>query len=259
MAHEKTYIYGRHAVTEALSHTPDAVESIFLAPTMDDNKLLSLINNSGKLVTMLDVAKLPNGFESHNGSTPVHQGIIALITLGKIVRPYKEFVDSLEKGPDGKVLAKNSLIILGELQDPQNVGAVIRSAAAFGIAGVLIPEHNQAPVTGTVVKVSAGMAFRIPLISIGNINNAVRDLKEQGFWIYGLDGEATQSIATEKFDTPTVFILGNESKGIREKTRENCDILLSIPSHPQCESLNAAASAAVAMYAWSSQHPEALK
>ena len=152
-----------------------------------------------------------------------------------------------------------SLLILGELEDPHNVGAIIRSAAAFGVSGVLIPQHNQAPVTGAVVKVSAGMAFRVPIVSVGNINNTVRDLKDKGFWVYGLDGEAEQTVSGETYEKPSVFILGNEGRGIREKTREMCDILLSIPMNPQCESLNVAASTAVTLFAWSSQHPKALE
>jgi 23S rRNA (guanosine2251-2'-O)-methyltransferase len=98
------------------------------------------------------------------------------------------------------------------------------------------------------------MAFRIPLVMVGNINNTLRDLKEKGFWVYGLDETATQLITEEKFDAPTAFVLGNEGTGIREKTRELCDILLSIPMSPKCESLNAATSGAIAFYAWSAKH-----
>ena len=148
---------------------------------------------------------------------------------------------------------------MGELQDPQNVGAVIRSSAALGISAVFIPEFNQAPVTGSVVKVSAGMAFRIPLVKIGNINNVLRDLKKKGFWIYGLEGTAKESLEDQKFEEPTVFVLGNESKGIREKTSEICDIMLRIPMNSRCESMNVAASTAIALYEWSTKHPKALK
>ena len=102
------------------------------------------------------------------------------------------------------------------------------------------------------------MAFRVPLVSIGNINQTVRDLKDAGFTIYGLAGEGAESINKATFDSPSVFILGNEGEGIRQKTRELCDGLLSIPMNPKCESLNAAASAAVALYAWSAKHPESL-
>ncbi|MBI5754128.1 23S rRNA (guanosine(2251)-2'-O)-methyltransferase RlmB [Candidatus Peregrinibacteria bacterium] len=222
---------------------------MLLASQGEDKEVRTLARNSNILVTDLSPKTMPHDIDL----SAVHQGFIGLISPGKLLREYREFIDGLSVGPD------TALVVLGELQDPQNVGAIIRSAAAFGIAGVLIPEHNQAPITGTVVKVSAGMAFRVPLVSIGNVNTTARDLKERGFWIYGLEGNAPKNIATEKFDAPAVFILGNEATGIRLKTRELCDILLSIPMNPGCESLNVSASAAVALYAWSTQHPQALK
>ena len=97
------------------------------------------------------------------------------------------------------------------------------------------------------------------MVSVSNVNSAVRDLKERGFWVYGLEGESKQSITKENFDAPSLFILGNEEKGIRTKTRDLCDILVSIPVNPRCESLNVGASAAVALYAWSAKHPRALR
>ena len=249
MAETKTYIYGKHALEEALLNNPKSIDKVYLASYFDDPKLEEIIKNSKIPSQKLLPNKLPP--DADEGAS--HQGVFATLTLSKLLRSYKEFVEGLD------INSNTCLVLLGELQDPQNVGAVIRSAAAFGVAGVLIPEHNQAPVTGTVIKVSAGMAFRIPLISVANVNTVVRDLKDKGFWVFGLDGEAKQKITQEKFDAPTLFILGNESKGIREKTRDLCDTLVSIPLSPKCESLNAAASAAVALYAWSSKHPEALR
>jgi 23S rRNA (guanosine2251-2'-O)-methyltransferase len=181
-----------------------------------------------------------------------HQGAIAVIDAGALVIPFGEFLDTLHIGK------ATSLALLGEVQDPHNVGAIIRSAAAFGLSGVLIPEHNQAQVTGTVVKTSAGMAFRIPLVSIGNVNDTIRTLKEKGFWIYGMAMDGN-SLPEEKFDAPAVFILGNEGAGIREKTLEACDIKLAIPMHPRCESLNVAVSAGVVFNAWVAQHPHAMR
>ena len=165
---------------------------------------------------------------------------------------YKTFKQTLKNDPT------TALLVLGEVQDPHNVGAVIRSAAAFGLAGILIPPHNQAPVTGTVVKVSAGMAFRIPLVTIPNVNTVLRDLQADGFWVYGLEGAGTTTTITEKYSRPSVFVLGNEGEGLREKTKELCDELLSIPIHPRCESLNAAAATAVVLAGWSAQHGDAL-
>ncbi len=117
----------------------------------------------------------------------------------------------------------------------------------------MIPEYRQAPVTGAVVKVSAGMAFALPLISIVNTNTVLRDLKNKGFWVYGLSGKGDTKITDERFTKPSVFVLGNEERGIREKTEELCDFRLSIPIEKKVESLNVAASAAVTFYAWKSQ------
>lgn len=249
MINNKLYIYGKHALTEALSSTPKALEEIFMSPQFDDQAIRDLVRKSGIRTTILTASKMPKEVDP----TAVHQGIIGLISFDRLVRPFEEFVAGLN------ITADTSLVVLGEISDPQNVGAIIRSAAAFGVSGVLIPEHNQAQITGSVVKVSAGMAFKIPLVSVSNVNTVVRDLKERGFWVYGLEGESKQSITKENFDAPTLFILGNEEKGIRLKTRELCDILVSIPVNPRCESLNVGASAAVALYAWSAKHPKALR
>lgn len=248
MKQDKIYIYGKHALTEALKNSPQSIKKVFLA-SEDDKALISLLAKHN-----ISYGKLGKGeLAGDVNENATHQGVIGLISLDRLVAPYEQFIKNLQVTKD------TSLIIMGELQDPHNVGAIIRSAAAFGVSGVLMPEHNQAPITGAVVKVSAGMAFRIPLVRIGNINTVIRDLKERGFWVYGLDGEAKTSIVDESFDAPTVFILGNESKGIREKTAELCDVMLSIPMHPQCESMNVASSTSVALYAWSAKHPNALK
>jgi len=243
MIQNKIYIHGKHAVKEALIHIPQAVNQIMAVPDFEDRDILNLAKKEDIPRGKFDPSSAPKG----------HQGVMAQILLSNLMIPEKHFLEEFEVSSD------TCFVILGELQDPHNVGAVIRSAAAFGASAVLIPEHNQAPITGAVVKVSAGMAFRIPLVTIPNINNTIRDLKKKGFWIYGLEGESKNSIHEEKFDAPTVIILGNEAEGIREKTKDLCDVLLSIPMHPSCESLNAAASAAVALYAWSARHPEVLK
>jgi 23S rRNA (guanosine2251-2'-O)-methyltransferase len=103
------------------------------------------------------------------------------------------------------------------------------------------------------------MAFKIPLVAISNVNATLRDLQEQGFWVYGLDGDGTTTTAVEQFSKPAVFVLGNEGSGLREKTKATCDDIISIPIHPNCESLNAAAATAVVMASWSNQHPGALR
>lgn len=245
---ECAYIFGKHAVREVLQERPDILVEVHAAADFSDESILSLVDQNRVPLQLLNLKNPPRGVSSK----AAHQGIVAGILPEKLTVPYKTFVSELTVTPH------TALLVLGEVQDPHNVGAVIRSAAAFGLAGVLIPPHNQAPVTGSVVKVSVGMAFRIPLVTISNVNSSLRDLKERGFWVYGLDGDGTTVTSTEQYVKPSVFVLGNEGSGLREKTKETCDELISIPMHPQCESLNAAAATAVVLASWSKCHQEAL-
>ena len=246
---EVGYIFGKHAVREVLQERPDVVVEIHAAPDFADERILGAAEFHKVPVRVLNLKNPPRGVSSN----AAHQGIVAGIYPEKLTVTYKEFMAGL------KVNDHTGLLVLGEVQDPHNVGAVIRSAAAFGIKGVLIPPHNQAPITGTVVKVSAGMAFRIPLVTIPNVNTTLRDLKNRGFWTYGLEAEGSStSTATETYPKPSVFVLGNEGSGLRPHTKEVCDDLISIPMHPQCESLNAAAATAIVLASWSNHHQAAL-
>jgi len=248
MQTEYEYIFGKHAVSEALSKRPDVVKQVFLDLNFSDAKLIRQIETAKIAAKPLNLKNPPRGISAN----AAHQGIVAAIVPHKLMLDYKDFIGKLS------INDHTALLILGEVQDPHNVGAVIRSAAAFGLAAVLIPPHNQAPVTGTVIKVSAGMAFRIPLVAISNVNSVARDLQKRGFWIYGLEGDGTVKSTTEKFSKPSAFILGNEGSGLREKTKELCDDLISIPIHPRCESLNAAAATAIVLSSWSAQHQRAI-
>ncbi len=248
MAGQSTFIYGKHALAEALTGAPQIVERVFVVPPLNDGKLDDLIKQVGVSVTKVQANTLPRGVDPE----AVHQNVIAEISVKKLMRAFDDFMEDLKITPD------TALVLLGEIEDPQNVGAIIRSAAALGAAGILVPEHHQAQISGAVIKVSAGMAFKIPLISIGNVNHTLRELKDKGFWIYGLSEVAPAPLALERFDRPSVFVLGNEGEGIRQKTLETCDILLKIPISGRADSLNVATAAAVTLYAWSVQHPQVL-
>ncbi len=242
---DQAYIYGKHVIDEAFVRAPHAIKRLYIVSGTTHARYREQAVALGIPVDQCDGDHLPQGVDERVN----HQGLIAQVAPGKLEREYKPFIEGLTITP------ATSLVVLDELTDPQNVGAVIRSAAAFGIAAVLIPEYRQAQVTGTVVKVSAGMAFTVPLVQVGNVNTALRDLKERGFWIYGLVGGGDTNITKESFTKPSVFVLGNEARGLREKTEELCDFKLSIPTDAQCESLNVAASAAVVFYAWRLQYP----
>lgn len=244
----KIYIYGKHALMEALSNMSRVIRKVHLAPDLRDAALRVLLEKHNIPTVPLAHGK---GKDLVGRDAP-HQGVIAVMDPSSLLVRFDDFIASLDtkKNP--------ALAILGEVQDPHNVGAIIRSAAAFGLSGVLIPEHNQAHVTGAVVKASAGMAFRIPLVSIGNVNATIKALKEKGFWIYGLAADGKSTLGADAYDAPAAFVVGNEGAGIREKTLTACDVTLAIPIHPRTESLNAAVSAAIVFYEWSRKHPEAL-
>lgn len=247
---EKIYVYGKHALAEALRNAPSVVQKVFLSQeSASDEELRGLLKKHAVPVEML------RGREADRmvGEETAHQGVIAIVDPAELMVDLAEFEKrfaSREHMPTDHTM----LLLLDELTDPHNVGAIIRSAAAFGSAGVLIPEHNQAPITGAVVKASAGMVFRVPLVSIGNVNQTVDALKEIGFRTYGLAMDGTKKLAEEKFDAPALVIVGNEGKGIRQKTLERCDVTLRIPMDTRAESLNASVSAAVVLYQWSVRH-----
>ncbi|MEK7628185.1 MAG: 23S rRNA (guanosine(2251)-2'-O)-methyltransferase RlmB [Patescibacteria group bacterium] len=237
---EDIFIYGKHAVMEALAHAPHTIKRVHCSERFNEPEVRELLR-AHKIEPHIMNAGL---LDREVGKDTAHQGILAKISTQALMQPLDQVLKKMD-------MKKNPcIVILGGLYDPHNVGAVIRSAAAFGVSAVLIPERNQSPVTGTVVKTSAGMAFRIPLVAIGNVNETLRHLKERGFWTYGLAMKGNP-LSREKFDRPAVFVLGNEGHGIREKTLDLCDIPLTIAMDPRCESLNAAAAAAVVLYQWS--------
>ena len=240
MKSEKIYLYGKHALREALLARPKAVQKVFLDANASVDKEIT------KLLAQYEIKPASLKSEAKTvGEDAVHQGVIAVINPEALYTPLDDIRAALKEKENP------CIVILDELHDPHNVGAIIRSAAAFGASAILLPEHNQAPITGTVIKTSAGMVFRVPIVRIGNVNQTIRTLKDDGFWFYGLVMAGDTDLPKAVFDTPTAFVVGNESVGIREKTLELCDVKLTIPMNPDCESLNASVAASVVLYEWS--------
>lgn len=236
-------IYGKHPVEAALTLKPEAVQKVFVDPEQHTE-----LDALARKKNVFRVGFSMKDLQKHIPRDAVHQSIAAFIDTDALVTPFETFIESLDMSQNP------ALALLGELHDPHNVGAIIRSASAFNLSGVLIPERRQVPVTGAVIKASVGEAFRIPLVEIGNVNQTVERLKKAGFWIYGLSGAGEKALGEESFDAPTVIIIGNEGKGIREKTEGHCDVLLKIPMSEHVESLNASVSAAIAFYEWNHKH-----
>lgn len=143
---------------------------------------------------------------------------------------------------------KPFLLILDEIEDPHNLGALVRTAECAGVHGVIVPKHHSAPVNSTVVKTSAGATTHIAIAEVTNIVHTIRDLKQEGCWIVGLDGAGDRLHDAVDYTSPIVLVVGNEGKGIRRLVKEHCDFLVRIPLLGRIESLNASVAGAIAMY-----------
>ncbi len=246
MKQSKIYIYGKHAVVEAIKHSPRAITKVLLAEKFKDKEFMNMVRDNMIGIGELDERQATSQVEGG----AAHQGIIAILSLAELVIPFEHFIEKFSPTPD------TCLVFLSEVQDPHNVGAIIRSAAALGASAVLMPTYKQSPVTGAAIKASAGMAFTIPLISVENVQGAIAALKKMGVRVHGLAGQGNKSINIEEFAEPTMLVVGNEAEGIAPAALALCDQTLSIPISQRAESLNVAASAAVALYAWSRKHPQ---
>ena len=247
-----TYLYGKNPLREAILSMKrkgaSPIAQLFLTKSaLSDPEMMSLIQANSlthKVVTAQEV-------ESIVGPSVVHQGVVALLNDDILYSSLDEVLTDVSKKE------RPILVLLDELQDPHNVGAIIRSCSAFGVDAVLIPEHNQTQITGTVIKASSGTVFVVPIVKIGNVNTALLKLKEKGYWVYALTGDGDTLLTDVQFDSPSIIIIGSEGTGIHKKTLEHSDFSLSIPISPVCESLNASNAVAVTLYEWSKQNPSA--
>jgi 23S rRNA (guanosine2251-2'-O)-methyltransferase len=144
--------------------------------------------------------------------------------------------------------ATGFLLILDQIEDPHNLGALVRTAECAGAHGVLIPRFHAAAVTPAVIKASAGATEHIPIAEVTNIVNTIRDLKQEGFWIVGLGAEGDRLYREPDFTVPVALVVGNEGRGIRRLVKEHCDFLVRIPLYGAVGSLNASVAGALVMY-----------
>ena len=135
-------------------------------------------------------------------------------------------------------MEKSIVLILDEIQDPRNFGALIRSAEVFGVKGIIIPERNAVRVNETVVKTSTGAIEHVDIVKVTNISEALLKLKKLDYWVYGAEGEGSKDYSKEKYPSRTALVLGSEGNGIRKKVKENCDVLIKIPMYGKISSLN---------------------
>lgn len=173
----------------------------------------------------------------------VHQGIAV---RGEPL-PYLDLTELLE-GLDPSAPA--AIAILDQVSDPHNVGAVLRSAAALGLAAVIVTERNSAPESGVLAKSASGALDLLPLIRVANLARALKDIKDKGFWCVGLAADAREEISKAKLPERIAFLLGSEGEGLRRLTREACDLTVRLPTGGPVDQLNVSNAAAIAFYDW---------
>lgn len=238
---ESTYIYGRNSIEEALETGQQEVEKIFVRKSLPDPNIKSILRLASR--SRVPVVHVP-GKKLYNLVGSVNdQGIVALMSAINY-RDFGQWLDNVDTTDYPAVL------LLNEIEDPGNLGAILRTAAAAGIEAVIVPKHRQAPVSGAAFKASAGTAGRIPIVRVGNLNQAILKLKDKGFWIAGLDMNGDRNLWNLEIDRPFAFVIGNEGSGIRQKTLEHCDYIFKIPMKNDVESLNASVSAGLICYEW---------
>jgi 23S rRNA (guanosine2251-2'-O)-methyltransferase len=153
------------------------------------------------------------------------------------------FVELSEVAADAKLL-----VLLDGVEDPHNLGAVIRTAHAAGANAVIVPERRAAPLTETVERAAAGALEYLPVARVTNVTQALEKLKQQGYWIYGLDERGTVQYDRVQYAQPTVIVLGGEGKGIHQGVQKHCDVLVKIPMSGQVSSLNVSVAAGVVLF-----------
>jgi 23S rRNA (guanosine2251-2'-O)-methyltransferase len=227
-------IYGLHAVAAALAN-PGRVIKRVLASDNAARRLAEALNARGVIVDPVS----PRDLDRRLGADTVHQGV--LLETEPLAEP--DFAElaatAAEAGP---------LVVLDQVTDPHNVGAVLRSGAAFGCSGLVMTRRNSPPLAGTLAKAASGALEVVPVALVQNLARALAELKESGFTLVGLDGGADGAIEAEPLAGPVALVLGAEGKGLRQLTRETCDRLARISTPGPVGSLNVSNAAAIALH-----------
>lgn len=235
------WLYGQHAVAAALENPRRKIRR--LALTAEAEKNWSAAIEAARRSRPLPGIDVVDKQELERLLPPgaVHQGIGALCE--PLPAPAIEDIARMAAdAPDAVVM------VLDQVTDPHNVGAIVRSAAAFGALAVVVPDRHAPEETGALAKAASGALERLPLVRVTNVVRALEQLKQAGFWVAGMAGEATRTLASQKLSGRIALVMGAEGEGLRRLTREHCDYLVKLPMTGAVESLNVSNAAAVALY-----------
>ena len=225
---------GIHPIAEAL-RAGRPLERILVVKGAGGARLQEIIDQARQ--AGVPVRFEPRAALDRLAGSPAHQGVVAMGAAQKY--------GDLDATPSADLL-----VVLDGVEDPHNLGAIIRTAHAAGAGGVVIPERRAAGVTDVVAKAAAGALEHLPIIRVTNLNRALEDLKKRGFWIYGLDERGSEDYDRVEYAMPTVLVLGAEGKGLHEQVRKHCDALVRIPMSGKIASLNVSVAAGVVLFEW---------
>lgn len=240
MSGREDLIEGRNAVIEVLKSGRTTVEQVFIAKGKLEgsiSKVIALAKENNVVIKEVERKKLDS--ISETGS---HQGVIAQITPFEYSQVDDILAYAAKKGQDPFI------IILDELEDPHNLGSIVRTAELCGVHGIIIPKRRNVGVTPTVYKTAAGAIEHMRIAKVTNINNEIDKLKAKGIWVYGSDIRAEEYSHTVNYSGPCALIIGNEGKGMSKLTAKKCDKLVKIPMVGKINSLNASVAGGIMMY-----------
>jgi len=238
-------VWGIHPVLEALDACPQAIREIFIdkdKPGRRVEQILELAQKNAIPVSTVPGktkadSRRPNEFFEHDSSQGVSARIILpTLTLDKLLDKLKDV-----PGPP-------FLLALDSIQDPHNLGAIIRSAVAAGVNGIILPKDRSASITGAVIKVSAGSVFHINICTVTNLVSSFKVLKKNGIWIFGAIKDASQPIYDTDLTVPACLVIGSEGKGLRPLVADQCDLNVAIPMQSSLDSLNASVAAGIILF-----------
>jgi len=230
-------LYGIHAIEKLIKQSPQSIFNLTHQKGPLNKRVQSLVNQARKLG--LNISVEPKSF--FNKIDGVHQGIVATVAKQASLKESDliNLVDSLD----------NPLFLfLDEVQDPHNLGAILRTADATGVDAVIIPKHNSVGMNATVRKVACGAAETVKLIVVSNLTRTIKDIQKKGMWMTGLMGETDKTIYDVNLTGAVGLVMGAESTGLRKLTGETCDYLAAIPMVGSVESLNVSVAAGVVLY-----------
>lgn len=229
------YIYGRNVVVSRLKEAKD-VEEVFVMDSFKDKNILDLLDRCKVKLIKCKKSKLDN-----LAGNEFHQGIVAKVHTYE----YYPFDLLLE---DVKDKENPLIVILDGIEDPHNFGAILRSCEAMGVDGVIVGKHGSCPLNSTVAKTSTGAIELVKVVEVVNLNNAIKNLKDNGFWVVGAEASNSIDYRAVDYSGKIALVVGSEGKGISRLVIENCDYKVKMPMVGKVNSLNVSVACAVLLY-----------